>query len=116
MYSPNATPRAVFNDRSPSTPPPIFHPTPCCAVHWLSAKDGTLPEHLGLEIERLRRESRHSYGPEDSGGQRSAICIVSPGEDQLRRNLQDLRFKMLSELPRRHGYPEGKLEMWMLSW
>lgn len=100
----------------PVAPPPVIHPLPCCALAMLSAKDDCPIEQIGLQLERLKRESVRRFTPADAGGQRSVFCIVSPGENQLRRNLIDLHFKEVAELPRRNGYPAGKLEMWLLSW
>lgn len=94
-------------------------PTTCCSLCHLRADDDTPLSLLRRQIALLkdRADSRGWAGtPSDAGGQRSAFCITSPGEDTLETNLGLLGFRAVTTLPRRKGYPAGKLIMWVLSW
>ena len=98
--------------------PPFKFQTPCCAMFQLVAKDYHTKEDLLHIINKAKREAEYSWHTGDrTSGERSCYIIISPGEDNLERNVVSLGFKCVNNnMPRRNGYPKGVLKMYMLSW
>lgn len=96
-----------------------FYPTTCCSMLIASMKNYHSYEEISYSLNRIhKRSDSHSWKPEDrSGGERNVLCMISPGEDMLEANLIKLGFKNVADdVPRRIGYPEGTLKMYLLSW
>lgn len=89
----------------------------CCALFQLTAISDTSLEELEWQINKAKTESKQKWNPRNrDSGERGCFTIVSPGEDRLRTNLIRLNFSKVWEFPRRNGYPDGILEMWVKSW
>jgi len=98
---------------------PIYkYATTCCSLTVISAKAyHTLKELKDLvDYQKEEAFSQSFLGTDNFQGQRNIMCIVSPGEDNLEKNLKKLNFKLLADnMPRRTGYPAGLLKMYLLS-
>lgn len=92
-------------------------PTDCCALCQLSAKNDDSVADMRRVIDRLRERAKrkwHWTGPR--GGERTVFVMTTPNEAELEGKLVQLGFEVkVQGLPRRNGYPEGTLKMWMLS-
>lgn len=90
--------------------------TKCCALAQLSISNEVSINTIDAALNKLKIEAdkEHPVGS-PSGGERCVFCIVSHGEDALRKNLKELGFKEIYKFPRRNGYPnpEFLLEMWV---
>lgn len=96
---------------------PSPHPTKCCSLGQISADNKTSLDELRAMIDLLKEDAyRRKWSPEMSGGQRAVFCVTTPSETVLERNLGALGFVGITTFPRRYGYPEGLLTMWVLSW
>lgn len=96
------------------------NPTSCCALCHITCSNDDPIEDLKAEVDKLKEkalaEDYLGTGP-DYGGQRAAFVIVTPAETTLRKNLEDLGFKLVNTFDRRNGYPKtGRLSMYMLNW
>lgn len=91
--------------------------TPCCALCQITAGNKDSKQTLSHMIEKLKEEAKEVWNTGDRrSGERAAYVIVSPGEDKLEDNLIELGFNMVTVFPRRNGYPDGILKMYILNW
>jgi len=92
--------------------------TPCCALNILSINNEEKLDNIKNTVEKFK-ETAFSKDWKKSmvqGGQRNIMVICSPGETNLEENLRTLGFNLLTDkMPRRNGYPEGLLKLFMLS-
>lgn len=98
--------------------PIVGFSTTCCALLILSIKEYHSLEQIKSVIDWVKRDSNSKNWTPDNrmGGERNFQVVISPGENELRKNLIKLGFhKMASNLPRRRGYPGGTLEFYLLS-
>ncbi len=92
--------------------------TSCCALCQLSIGNGHTLKEISREVRELKKQAYEREWKPAHGkmyGQRACFVIVSPGEDKLEENLLKLKFTHISTFPRRYGYPEGELKMYILS-
>jgi hypothetical protein len=88
----------------------------CCACAWLRANNNTTEWELDYQLERLKQDSKYVWNVQTrSSGEKSFLCIVSPGEDNLKNLLIEKGFVKIWELPRRNGYPQSNLELYGIS-
>jgi hypothetical protein len=91
--------------------------TDCCALGQLSLQDDTPKEAILDALGQIEGESTERwYGKSKDGGDRAIFVITTPAEQNLVRNLVEIGFQKIAEFPRRVGYPEGMLTMWLISW
>lgn len=93
--------------------------TSCCALCQLSLNNQHTRKEIEHELDLLKKEAyEREWRPIDGKmyGQRACFVIVSPGEDILERNLIRLSFEHVFTFPRRNGYPEGDLKMYIIKW
>lgn len=91
--------------------------TSCCALGQLSVRDSVNVEDLADAIKEIREESKENWwGTSNDGGDRAIFVITTPDEMSLEIKLRLLGFKQIATFPRRNGYPEGMLKMWLISW
>lgn len=98
---------------------PIFFHTTCCALGIMSANDETPFNVLKERLQRLKEESlgQEWENIDRSGGERSFLCITTPREKELEKNLEKLGFEVIAnDLNRRVGYPAGQLKLWIIKW
>jgi hypothetical protein len=89
--------------------------TDCCALGQLSVGNNNSIEEIQNALKKIRAESSETwYGKSKDGGDRAIFVITTPSEKSLAKNLSKIGFKMVSEFPRRNGYPEGMLKMWII--
>ncbi len=99
-------------------PPIVQFSTTCCAFGVLSVKNDHSYEQIKGVIDTLMRNaySKSWAGTDNNGGERNFAVFISPGESNLEKNLIELGFECAANnLPRRKGYPPGKLKMYLLS-
>lgn len=108
----------MFGRETEEYTPPYVHGTTCCALCILSAKNYHSFREIKKSIDAIHKHSNSQNFETNNrvGGERSIMCIVSPGEYMLEKNLIHLGFKCVAQnLPRRKGYPKGTLKMYLLS-
>lgn len=96
-----------------------FHHTTCCSLLIASMKNYHTHEEISdfLNKTKTSADSGSWYESGMEGGERNVLCMISPGENELETNLIKLGFKNIAnDVPRRMGYPEGTLKMYLLSW
>ena len=92
----------------------------------LAKKFTDLPDFRPLRIQMLRSDTKeelwrtfdeikNKYVPGDSSGkgQRALFVITTPTEDVLEYTLKHCGFEEVHQFPRRNGYPEGLLKMFI---
>jgi len=91
--------------------------TGCCALCQLDkvSNDTSLTElEWALEVLKRQKEENTEVGVTTGNGQTATFTIVSPGEDELEKNLIKLGYTMVWEFERRKGYPkEGNLKLYI---
>lgn len=93
--------------------------TSCCALCQLSIQNFHTKEEIKEQLDLLKRQAYvKEWKPKDGKyyGQRACFVIISPGEDKLEQNLIELKFQHVFTFPRRYGYPEGELKMYIIKW
>lgn len=109
---------AETQDEAAGIPPVIQFATTCCAFSVISAQNCHSVEQLGDVLQTLRKDSdKKNWKPEDrTGGERTFAVFTTPQEAGLEANLIEVGFRCVaSNLPRRKGYPPGKLKMFLYS-
>jgi hypothetical protein len=90
---------------------------PCCALCQLTVKDDDSVKQIERALRYLKSDSKYTWTYKDRrSGERAAFVIVAPGETNLEQNLKSLNFEKVYEFPRRNGYPEGILKMYITKW
>tara|TARA_R110002124_G_scaffold281430_1_gene455650 strand:+ start:6934 stop:7233 length:300 start_codon:yes stop_codon:yes gene_type:complete len=91
--------------------------TDCCALCQLSRVNNDTPKYLiQWKLDQLTKEmlANKEVGITTGNGQTSVFTIVSPGENELEKNLISLGFENKHEFERRIGYPNtGSLKMYI---
>lgn len=111
----------VFDNNRPvseDNAPIVKFGTTCCAMGILSAKDYHSYAELSNAIKAIKQDSTTRWFTPDNrdGGERTLLCVASPGEHNLEKNLKKLKFQLMSnKLNRRVGYPAGQLKLYMYS-
>lgn len=98
--------------------PVYYHGGTCCSLGIISAKNYHSLEELQYAINHIKKDSNERvFSPKERDfGEQSVLCVTSPGEEQLERNLKQLKFKLVSnKLKRRRGYPMGLLKLYLLT-
>lgn len=74
-------------------PPIIGFATTCCALMILSIKNIHSKFEIETVIDWIKKDSyKQNWHPDNrQGGEKSLMCIVSPGEDSLELNLKKNR-------------------------
>lgn len=90
--------------------------TGCCALAQLSGLNNNttiqeLKEQLSIQFDELKNK----YVPGDASGkgQRALFVITTPTEDVLECTLTHCGFQEIHQFPRRNGYPDGLLKMFI---
>jgi len=92
-----------------------LHTTPCCAIAFLSGlSNKTTNQELQLIINEKRKERKTPMTPDEIGGQTAIIATTGPHEVELAKRLAFNGFILISNTPRRTGYPEGTIYIWKL--
>lgn len=91
--------------------------TSCCALCQIARVNNYTPKaDIEKQLERLsfEKENNQQVGYTTGNGQTAVFIIVSPGEDDLEKNLIELGFKDKHQFERRVGYPQlGDLKMYI---
>jgi hypothetical protein len=90
--------------------------TDCCALAQLSGlNNNTTIQELKEQLRKQFDEIKNKYIPGDSSGkgQRALFVITTPTEEVLEYTLKHCGFKEIHQFPRRNGYPEGMLKMFI---
>lgn len=93
--------------------------TACCAIGMLSGvSNETSVSSLIKTLQELKKESEKNWAHTPPiGGEKAILCVTTPTEKKLEKNLENLGFRILADgLNRRTGYPEGTLKLWMINW
>lgn len=89
--------------------------TDCCALGQLSLSNTHTKQQILSVLNTIRQESAHNWmGNSKVGGDRAIFTITTPNEQQLAATLAEIGFKEIAEFPRRNGYPEGLLKLWLI--
>lgn len=89
----------------------------CCALGQLSLNNGHILQEINNAVNSIKKETEIKWRPDNrDGGERAMFVIVSPGEDNLEKNLIEAGFTLEYAFNRRNGYPEGILKMYITSW
>ncbi len=90
--------------------------TECCALGQLSLGNQHSVEEIQKVLDEIRSESKEKWwGKSKEGGDRAIFVITTPSEETLAENLKKIGFQSVSQFPRRNGYPEGMLTMWIIN-
>ena len=91
---------------------------PCCALCQISSvSNGTTEAEFKSAIELLtvQKNNNTEVGISTGNGQTAAFVIVSPGEERLRKTLENVGFNYTHTFDRRKGYPAGRLDMYVIN-
>lgn len=83
--------------------------TDCCAICQLSRVNNDTPIReikKVLNVLKAEKEANTEVGITTGNGQSAVFTVISPGEDVLERNLQELGFVNAHNFERRKGYNE----------
>jgi hypothetical protein len=90
----------------------------CCSLCTLSIKNYHTMAEIKEVIDSIKEISlSQPWHPNNrQGGERNIQVVCSPGEEELEKNLKKLKFKLIhNQMPRRIGYPGGRLKLYLLT-
>jgi hypothetical protein len=87
--------------------------TSICAVARLRANNNTSISEITELMSSHELTIKKTWTPDYPGGETAIICTTTPGEESLVESLRKIGFNCIAEVPRRNGYPAGRVKIWI---